>query len=49
MWGAAIIHFRRAVARDPAHSAYRLALIVAYLKVARHALAQKELLEKLKR
>lgn len=45
MWGAAILHFRRAVAGDPANLAYRLALTIAYLKVARTDQAQKELLE----
>jgi len=45
MWGAAILHFRRAVAGDPANLAYRLALSVAYLKVARPDQAQKELME----
>lgn len=43
MWGAAIIHFRRAIAGDPSKLPYRLALVVAYLKVARYDLARKEL------
>lgn len=45
MWGAAIIHLRRAIAGDPSNLAYRLALVVAYLKVARYGLARKELAE----
>ncbi len=43
MWGAAVIHLRRAVVRNPTDLSYRLALIVAYLNLPRYDLAQKEL------
>jgi Flp pilus assembly protein TadD len=43
MWGAALIHLRRAVVRNPTDLTYRLALAVAYINLARYELAQQEI------
>ncbi|MBN1993146.1 MAG: hypothetical protein JW953_10615 [Anaerolineae bacterium] len=43
MWGRAVIHLRRAIAAEPGHPLYHLALIVAYMNIKRYDLAQKAL------
>jgi hypothetical protein len=39
MWGSAILHLRRAIAREPNKLPYHLALTVAYLNIKRYDLA----------
>ena len=43
MWGKAVIHLRRAVARKPENLSYHIALIVAYLNIRRDDLARRAL------
>ncbi|RME97834.1 MAG: hypothetical protein D6768_18765, partial [Chloroflexi bacterium] len=43
MWGLAIIHYRRAIGREPRRAVYHLALAIALAKVGRYELAQKSL------
>jgi tetratricopeptide (TPR) repeat protein len=45
MWGNAVVHLRRAVAKSPNNLSYRLALTVAYFNIQRLDLAEKSLQE----